>query len=468
MIPTLLFILTVIGIGLLLDPFFAHMNRLERLGLAILCGSVLLPFLLFFANAYLLILPLAKTGAGVFFRGGVTVLALASLVWFLLREIHALWAPARSRRAPRQKTKVRISALLSAASLLAFAAFVIIGIHTRLFGWDEYSYWMYAAKVLTVTGGNVHALLANAYGSYPPGFPELVAWNNVLQGDISIQHAKWIAPFYFLGALTVEWGLFKRYRLTTNRILILLALTVWGCQSYDLFTILAYGEMPYVDLYTPGVIYLAFAVRTKDSRDLNTGVILLLFSAFLRVDGWMVAGFTLAVFFLFSARQTRSALREKKRLLIYVSAALPILLWNFYLFHHPTLAGWGTRLTLSRVSARLPWPFMSHVLGAMWTTVTNLRVYPIVAAYPFLVWAAFASRSRALWFLLAVVFAQFAYLFTAYMTVFSSFEALHASSLDRYLLRIDPLISAGLYFALYDEKPAKALATMSQARHQAR
>lgn len=467
MIATLLFFVTVIGIGLLLDPFFAHMHRLERLGLAILCGSVLLPFLLFFASAYLHILPLAKTGVGVFFRSGVTVLALTSIARFLLSEIRALRAPGRSRSAPRKKRRVQISAMISTLSLIAFAFFVVIGIHTRLFGWDEYSYWMYAAKVLTVTGGDIHALLPNAYGSYPPGFPELAAWNDALQGDVSIQHAKWMAPLYFLGALTLEWGLFKRYQTSTSRILIILALTVWGCQSYDLFTILAYGEMPYVDLYTPGVIYLAFSMRSKDMRDLNTGVILLLFSAFLRVDGWIVAGFTLVLFFLFNARQVLTAVRAKKRLLAYACAALPILLWNLYLLHHPTLAGWGTRLTLSRVDARLPWPFMSRVLGAMWMTVSNLRVYPIMAVYPLLIGYALVKRNRALWFLLAVVLTQFAYLFTAYMTVFSSFEALHASSLDRYLLRVDPLISAGLFFALYDEKTTRVWATMSQARRRA-
>jgi hypothetical protein len=49
---------------------------------------------------------------------------------------------------------------------------------------------------------------------------------------------------------------------------------------------------------------------------------------------------------------------------------------------------------------------------------------------------------------MSLCISQILYLFLAYMTVFSRFEALHVSSMDRYLLRIEPLIAFMVAFLL--------------------
>ena len=87
----------------------------------------------------------------------------------------------------------------------------------------------------------------------------------------------------------------------------------------------------------------------------------------------------------------------------------------------------------------------------MWHTISNLHTYPIGAFFTILVVATLFSRRRELYFLCAVTIAQIVYLFAAYMVVFPTFQALHTSSLDRYLMRVDPLIAVA--FVLLLAKP---------------
>ena len=50
-------------------------------------------------------------------------------------------------------------------------------------------------------------------------------------------------------------------------------------------------------------------------------------------------------------------------------------------------------------------------------------------------------------FFISICLAQIVYLWIAYLTMFSVFEGLHASSSERYLMRIDPLTA--IAFALW-------------------
>ncbi len=451
-----LFVVTLTASGfLLLRPFGLALP--ERIAAGFVAGSTALPLLLFVVNTFWGIPVLATNGGGLAFFG-VLLLALAIGVAV---EAGPAWRRRGQRRTKKpaqrerkngikhgqQSVPARVATVILAVAIAIFLYQTAAGAAKPLFGWDEYSYWLYAAKLITLSDGRSTVLLHNAYASYPLGFPYLVAWCYHLIGVISIAQAKWISPLLTTATLVTIYSLLIRLRIGRFLALLAIALTVWGTETLLLYNWLAFGEMAFMDTYVIGVLYGAAWLRTQNRSDLALCGLFLGLSTFLRVDGAYVAIFTLILLWFAGIGTSRKG-RWMSWVVALGAAALPALLWAYFKDHYHARAGWITRLSWSTISHRLQPPFVTMVWNSMWTTISNLHTYPIGVFFIVLVIATLLTKRRELYFLCALVCAQIVYLFVAYMTVFSAFEALHASSLDRYLMRVDPLIAVAFVLLL--------------------
>jgi len=449
-----LFIVTLTAVGfLLLRPF--GLALAERIPAGFVAGSTALPLLLFVANTFWGLPVLAQSGAGLAFFG---VLLLALAIGIAV-EAGPAWRGRKgtgrsSRRARKHESDIEKQSILTRVAMVALVIAIAIflyqmaaGAAKPLFGWDEYSFWLYAAKLITLAGGRSTVLLHNAYASYPLGFPYLAAWCYHLIGKISIAQAKWISPLLTAATLLTIYSLLIRLRVSRLLALLAIAITVWGTKTLLLYNWLAFGEMAFMDTYVLGVLYGMAWLRTLKRSDLALCGLFLGLSTFLRVDGSYVAIFTLVLLWFAGIGATHKGHLASWAIAL-VAAALPALLWLYFKDHYHARAGWITRLSWSTIGHRLRPPFITTVWSSVWNTISNLHTYPIGVFFVILVIATLFSRRRELYFLCALVFAQIAYLFAAYMIVFPAFQALHASSLDRYLMRVDPLIAVAFVLLL--------------------
>lgn len=468
----IVFLCTVEGTGLLLLSPFRTLGRIERAAAAFVAGGTALPLALFSLAFFFGLRPLAPLPVAV--ECGAILAATAALgVPALIRRAVRLLRPSlreaatqaaasyaaaetaglrrsRPRRAPIPSI---LAAAILAASFAAFAWQISSGVTAPLFGWDEYSFWLYAAKALYLAHGRPQILLHDAYATYPLGFPLLAAWMYALTDKVSIQAAKWITPLLTGAMLIALQQALRRSGYGRTASWLAVGLTAWGTKEILWYNWLAFGEMAYVNTYTLANLYAALWLRSRSRTD---GLLLALFlglSVFLRVDGLYVAAFTLALLAGFSAlpRRAKTASGKTGTLLGLTSAAAifapPAVIWYAYRFIDRPRAGWITRISWPLFEKRLEPGFLGTVLAAMWRSLSDLHTYPIMIFLAALLLAAPFSRRRESLYLAAVSIAQIAYLFAAYLTVFSRFEALHASSFDRYLLRDDPLIA--LAFVLW-------------------
>ncbi len=438
-----LFLFTVGGSGFVaLRPF--PLFRLERVAVGVVVGATLLPFGLFLFNSVTHAEILDEGRAGFFFSVLVVVVIFALLFWelFSKRTSKIITLKPAQPPLPPLHNLVRWLLLLS---LVAFFYVVVEGVTKPIFGWDEFSYWLYAAKLLYLTGGASTALRHDLYSSYPLGFPYLVAWCDHFLGVTSISAAKWISPIVTLATLVALERALERSGVRSPYALLGCALTAWGSFMMLNYNWLAFGEMVFVDTYALAALYVAIWLRERRGEDLVLSCLLLGLTTFLRVDGTYIAVFTLVLLFISNIRNGFAASR-RQWFSAFALAFIPAVAWYAFRFVNHMNSGWTKRIFAATVTARLHSPVLPALLHSMWATVGNLGQYPIdllllllVVTWPF-------SRRRDVFFLTALSIAQLAYLFVTYLTVFTTYEAMHASSLPRYMLRNDPLIA--IAFAL--------------------
>lgn len=448
----LLFVGTVAAVGFALLGPHRFMRGRERLGTGFVIGSSALPLVLFTGNAALH-LGVLSAGFTVFLVLALTLLLLSLRARPRLSGARRGEAgagderrtsnAARPRRARYRPFDAAVCLTLLAALLLFFLQ-VVHGVSLPIFGWDEYSFWLYAAKVLYLNHGAATAMLKDAYASYPLGFPYLIAWCYHLTGGISITHAKVVTPLITAGALLGAYSALRRAGARPPVALFGLAAFAWGSRMVLWYNFVAFGEMIYVDTYTLGALYCAVWMRTRRAADLYVGGALLGLAAFLRVDGIYIDIFTAVLLLLFAEPRLARSLRRPERVRLAAFSLPPAILWTGYELHHHISGGWLSRLSWHDVSQRLDPAFLGGIVSAMWQTIADPGIYPIIPAAAVAVGLAIWQRNRPALFLLATAAAQIVYLFVSYLTVFSRFEALHASAMDRYLLRIDPLIAFAL------------------------
>ncbi len=466
-----LFTIWVAGFSLLVH--LHHLSKLERCATGFVIGASLLPFALFLANA-LFSIPVFSANGGFWFT---VVVTLSMLLWTSLYSYQQFVKSGRKQRRSSQQNVHRDDRLNPLSALMVFIMVAAIGLfifqvisalQKPLFGWDEYSFWLYAAKLLYLSGGQSTSLLPDAYASYPLGFPYLVAWFYHLTGDVSIAHAKWLSPIITLCTLASVYAILRRLGQKQTSAWMAVALTVWGSQTYFWYNSLAFGEMIYVDTFSLALLYAVAFMHTRKSGDWLVFCALLGLSAFLRVDGDYIAIVTLTVFWIaFGTKNIRTALFQSQNvqkpksmkkeasgtklqsfwigLLLLV---VPTAVWTLFKAIHHVSGGWTTRISLAEIIKRLQPTFLQAMWSAVWHTVSNFTIYPIMYALALLVICLPFIKRRDIWFLTLTALAQIAYLFVAYITVFSRFEALHASSMDRYLLRVDPILSIALVLFL--------------------
>jgi len=453
----LLFFCSLLAPGLLLLAR-CQMSLYERLGTALVAGSTLLPLLLFALNTstHLPVISDRMSFLDVLFPTTFGLLAL----WLSRHP----WARQRRRVRSAEQEPVQpalsISYVLSRradralsgiliVTMILFFSEVAYGLSRPVFGWDEYSYWLYAAKALYLSHGQSTTLLRDAYATYPLGFPYLEAWLYHLTGGISISHAKWVLPFLSLGFSMGMYGVLRRLGVPTLLALTGVSAALWGTQVMLWYNIVAFGELSFVVTFVLGTIYLAAWLHKAASMDLFVGGVLLGLSTFVRVDGDYVVILTLCCL-LVSAGYTRlRGIEPVWATAVGLSMVIPVGLWKIFEEVYGARAGWTPRLSLHTIALRLEPHFLGTMLQAQWDVVSNLSVYPILIGLPLLLLALPFLRSRAITFLTLVCISQLIYLFAAYLAVFSAFEALHASALERYLLRLDPLIACAVVLALW-------------------
>lgn len=455
-----LFLFTVGGSGYLLVYAADTPSFSERLGTGFVVGATALPLVLFTADALFGQKPLAAGGFGfyltVLIAVGMGVVMIAPrFAPHLARPMRALSAAAKepTRKRPRLFDRLLIAALWTAIAVFGWEIYA--GLRAPLFGWDEYSYWLYAAKILYLTGGKSQALLANAFASYPLGFPYLIGWLYHLTGVVSIANAKWVSPLTTVAMLLAMRQLLRRIGLSPFASLLAVALTAWGSREMLWYNWLAFGEMAFVNTYVLANLYAVAWLRTRATSDLALAGLLFGLTVFLRVDGLYIIVFTLTLLYLFARigadRHKNPGKGRAKTAALFLSLAFgPGILWFWYRAHFNARAGWLTRISGKTIAHRLQPAFLAQMWGSMWHMLSDMHLYPIMAALAVLIAFAPFVRKREPLFLTAVAVAQIAYLFAAYLTVFSSFEALHASSFDRYLLRDDPLIAVAFVLLVAD------------------
>jgi hypothetical protein len=325
-------------------------------------------------------------------------------------------------------------------------------VHQPLFGWDEFSYWVYAGKALFETHGSHLAMMDDQYASYPLGFPYLIAWKFQFSG-MSITNAKVISPLLSLFFIVNVYTVLRRLNFTISNALLTVTIVVWGTTNYFWYNVVAYGEMIYITTFALAVLYATAYMHTKLNSDLYTFGVLLGLSGFLRVDAVYTAMITGTLFVLFNPHLLK---RCKNMFLTLMLSIFPSLVWLYFKHRNHVQSDWSTRLSFSEIQYRLHGPFLHRLLQAFLTKLNNFRVYPIVLCFYVGLAASLIYRQREVFFLLSLCVSQILYLFFAYLTVFSRFEALHASSMDRYLLRIEPLIAFAIAFILVHSAQGKS------------
>ncbi len=435
----LLFVFTVWGSGFVaLRPF--SLLRTERMALGFVVGATLLPFLLFLINT---ITHLSVLGQG---DGGFLFTVLLVIMIFLLLFIEVF---SKRRKNAETHTATReglispftnILRLVLWLSLVVFFYLVVQGVTKPIYGWDEFSYWLYAAKLLYLSGGASTALHHDLYSSYPLGFPYLVAWCYHFIEMASVSAAKWISPMITLASMIVMNRAMVRSGVRPVNALLGVALFAWGTYYMLFYNWVAFGEMIYVDTYGIATLYAALWLREKRTTDFMLAMLVLGLSTFLRVDGAYIAIFTLVILFI-SNWKSKQEISFKQGAVGLLVVAIPIAAWYLFRFAFHLDSGWTTRISIAVIMARLQPPVLPGLLGSMWATISNIGNYPIDLLLPLLIIALPFSKRRDVFFLAFVSVVQLIYLFVAYLTVFTTFEAMHASSLPRYMLRNDPLIA---------------------------
>ncbi len=435
----LLFIFTVWGSGfILLRPFL--LLRMERAALGFVVGATLLPFILFLVNTMTHASLLGEGKTGFFF----TIILVVIIFAFLFIELFSK----RKKTIPKPELE-RISPLALFThpirlvlwlSLLIFFYLVVQGVTKPIYGWDEFSYWLYAAKLLYLSGGASTALRHDLYASYPLGFPYLVAWCYHFINTTSVSAAKWISPMVTIATLVVINRALVRSGVRSMYALFGISLVAWGSYLMLYYNWVAFGEMIYVDTYGIAMLYAAMWLRDKQTSDLVLSGLVLGLSTFLRVDGDYIAIFTLVILYVANWK-SKSTLSLRQRIGVFVLVLVPVIVWHLFRMTFQIDSGWTTRVSVATISARLHPPVFPSLLHSMWGTIADMSKYPIDLLLPFLIITWPLSRRRDVFFLTAVILAQLVYLMVAYLTVFTTFEAMHASSLPRYMLRNDPLIA---------------------------
>ena len=435
----LLFVFTVWGSGfILLRPFL--LLRMERAALGFVVGATLLPFILFLVNTMTHASLLGEGKTGFFF----TIILVVIIFAFLFIELFSK----RKKTIPKPELE-RISPLALFThpirlvlwlSLLIFFYLVVQGVTKPIYGWDEFSYWLYAAKLLYLSGGASTALRHDLYASYPLGFPYLVAWCYHFINTTSVSAAKWISPMVTIATLVVINRALVRSGVRSMYALFGISLVAWGSYLMLYYNWVAFGEMIYVDTYGIAMLYAAMWLRDKQTSDLVLSGLVLGLSTFLRVDGDYIAIFTLVILYVANWK-SKSTLSLRQRIGVFVLVLVPVIVWHLFRMTFQIDSGWTTRVSLATISARLHPPVFPSLLHSMWGTIADMSKYPIDLLLPFLIITWPLSRRRDVFFLTAVILVQLAYLMVAYLTVFTTFEAMHASSLPRYMLRNDPLIA---------------------------
>jgi len=458
----IVFVASVLAVGwsvvLLIAP---TLPLWESIGTGFVVGSGLWPFALFALNAVTRLHDLSGKDT----RALAIAVALAAIVALTVlavrRSVRERRAQLRSVPSQRQRRSRwrrgrafwrqgpwdAVFTVVFALAIAAFLAEVVRGAIAPLFGWDEYSYWLYAAKVLSVHGGSIRALRNYDYGSYPPAFPYLCAWLYQLLGYISIHAARFVTPIIVLFLLLAIHRVLARLGLRAVHATMIVAIIVWGTSSFYWYTVLAFGEMAFVAVYALSLLYLAawwVSVKRQDGRDLSDWrLFALLFglSGFLRVDGLYIECMTAVIIGVFLALRRQPRPRLRQWIELAAIGLVPPLCWYVYRIAAHVRAGWVTRISLQTLEQRLEPPFVTRVLGAMWHDLSSLQTYPIMLVLVLTIIAAVITHNRLSLLLSTVAVFQAIYLFVAYVTVFTAFEAVHASSLDRYMLRDDPLIA---------------------------
>ena len=456
----LLFVFTVWGTGfVVLRPF--PLWRTERMALGFVVGATLLPFLLFLVNT---ITHVRVLGGG---RGGFFFAILLIVVIFLLLFIEVF---SKRKKSLGDHTTTGQGAaspfagvirLVLWLSLVVFFYLVVQGVSRPIYGWDEFSYWLYAAKLLFLSGGSSTVLRHDLYSSYPLGFPYLVAWCYHFINTASVSAAKWISPMITLATMVVINRAMARSGVRPLNALLGVALFAWGTYYMLFYNWVAFGEMIYVDTYGIAGLYASLWLKDKRTTDFVLAMLVLGLSTFLRVDGSYIAIFTLVILFV-SNWKGKQEITFKQGVTGIALVAIPVVAWYLFrlLFHLDS--GWTTRVSLAIIISRLHPPVLPALLQSMWATISNVRMYPIDLFLPLLIISLPFARRRDVFFLTVVSVVQLLYLMVAYLTVFTTFEAMHASSLPRYMLRNDPLIAIAFILLISGKGQRKK----SNLRHQ--
>ncbi len=440
-----LLIIVIISAGWLTILPMRHIGLSERTATSFVIGAVALPFVLFLLRSI--------THLPIF---GETTSAYVLVILLVILSIILFWITRPWRNLSMQairtslKTPLGTQILIAAISctIIVFYYQVVQGLQKPIFGWDEYSFWLYAAKLIYLNHGSTTVMLHDAYNTYPLGFPFLVALAYQFTGGIHIVTAKWLSAILTTFMLIAMFSLLRRLGVKSLFALLAIAVTVWGSRIFLWYNFLAFGEMSYVDTYVLGVFYLSAWFYTKEQKDLLIAGLLLGLTCFLRVDGIYITLFTLVLFLLCVPHKERKKLLKGHFVVPFAALLLPpIIIWEgFKIFFHAH--GWTTRINLTELSFRLQPSFLQIMWQAIWHTISNVTIYPIMVVLVCLLLFQIVYRTRAITFLTLLSITQIVYLFVAYLTVFSRFEAMHASSMDRYLLRIDPLIAVAFIFLI--------------------
>ena len=464
----LLFVFTVWGGGFVfLRPF--PLLRAERAALGFVVGATLLPFAVFLLNTFTHA-PILGEGRWGFFFSVLLIVAIFALMFIELfsRRKQAVRVAARGGPASVSPFHGLVRLLLWLA-LVVFFYVVVEGVTKPIYGWDEFSYWLYAAKLLYLSGGASTALSHDLYSSYPLGFPYLVAWCYHFIGTDSVSAAKWISPMITLATLVVIERALTRSGIRSPYALLASVLAAWGSYLMLFYNWVAFGEMIFVDTYAIALLYASLWLRDRRREDLILAGLMLGLSTFLRVDAAYIAVFTLVVLYVANLGNA-SSVSLRQGLVTLALVFIPAIIWYAFRITHHLDSGWTTRISLVTVMTRLRPPILPSLLHSMWTTISDLGLYPIDLLLPLLIISWPFSRRRDVFFLTAVSLAQFAYLFVTYLTVFTTYEAMHASSLPRYMLRNDPLIAIAFALLLSGkgQKPGASRRKSRSARNKRR
>lgn len=415
-----------------------HIGLTERTATSFVIGAVVLPFLLFLLRS---ITHFPIFGQTSFAYGVAILLVVLAIILLVTTQPWRNLSMQPLRNTLKTSLGTRILMVILSCTIIIFFYQVVQGLQKPIFGWDEYSFWLYAAKLIYLNHGSTTVMLHDAYNTYPLGFPFLVALAYQFTGGIHIVTAKWLSAILTTFMLIAMYSLLRRLGSKPLFALLAVAMTVWGSRIFLWYNFLAFGEMSYVDTYVLGVFYLSAWFYTKEQKDLLIAGLLLGLTCFLRVDGMYITLFTLVLFLLCIPHKERKKLLKGHFIVPFAALLLPpIVVWEgFKLFFHAH--GWTTRISLKELAFRLQPSFLQTMWDAIWHTVSNVSIYPIMVILVCLLLFQIMYRTRAIAFLTLLSITQIVYLFVAYLTVFSRFEALHASSMDRYLLRIDPLIA---------------------------